>query len=286
MSTTLTQLTNIGESTKFTATSGNGAGLIQSAASLSTPSSNPTIGNASTGVAGQFDRPFSYTGSVTAGTPYTINFNTGNDQLNNTMNMVHVGRIHVSHQGSTGRITVGGGTHPVMGSDQAVLQPGGSCVFANHGVGYTVAGSSVSGVDPVEALPFNDSSGSGTFNISYMGIITSAITYSSTAATLVGNINTAFNTSFGSGNIVASGSTLAGIIFTGTAGNYQYNAFGGHFVGAIVSGSGFTIGGGTKGTSTTTTAGVLAISGEQDTLTITADCGVVPFTVLALGRSA
>lgn len=254
------------------------SGLVR----VSSPATQRTIGNA----VGQIDRCYGYSGNVTAGTPFTINLSSGTDLLGNSLAMVHASRIHAVHGGSTGRITVGGGTHPVMGSDQAILTPGGSCVFDGIGGGYVVTGTSVSGVEPVEALPFVDASGTGTFTLTYMGITTGAITYSSTAATLVSNINTALNSAFGSGNLVASGSTLAAIIITGSAGNYQYNAFGGHFV-STISGTGFTINGSsTSGTSTTTTAGVAAISGEQDTLTITADCGVVPFSLVVLGRSA
>jgi hypothetical protein len=277
---------NLSESTSVTTQSGTGLAQVgPTNTTLSTPPANPVAGSNASGGVGAFDRFYAYTGTVAAGTPFTINLNTGTDSYGNTLAMEHVGHIHVAHQGSTGRIIVGAGTHPVMGSDQATIQPAGAALFTNQGVGYAVAASSVSGVEPVEAFVVVDSTGSGTFTLTYMGITTGAITYSSTAATLVASINTAFNTSFGSGNIVASGSTLAGIIFTGTAGNYQYNAFGGHFV-STITGTGFTINGSaTSGTTTTTTAGVAVVSAEADTITITADCGVVPFSIIALGRS-
>lgn len=241
-----------------------------------------TVGNGPN----QVDRDYDFTGVVVAGTPFTINLSSGNDKLGNVLGMVHVTRVHVSHDGATGRIIVGGGTHPVMGSDQVTAQPGGSCVLDNITAGYVVAATSVSGVSPVEAIPVVDSTGSGSFTLSYMGITTGSITYSATIATLISNINTALNSAFGSGNLVASGASLAALVITGSAGNYQYNAFGGHFT-STISGTGFTINGSaTSGTSTTTTAGVAAISGEQDTLTISADCGAVPFSVVVLGRSA
>jgi hypothetical protein len=142
----------------------------------------------------------------------------------------------------------------------------------------------VTGVSPVEALPVVDTSGSGTFTLTYMGVTTGAITYSATIATLITNINTALDAAYGSGDLVASGASLSALVITGSSGNFQYNAFGGHFVAAIT-GSGFTIGGASK-TSTTTTEGVSALSGQQDTLTITADAGTVPFSVVVLGRSA
>ena len=279
----------VGETTKIASTSGTGTGTVGGTVTIVTPSSNPGVGNAPNGVIGNFDRVYTpaTAATVTAGTAFTISLSSGADQYGNTLGMLHVGRIHVYHQGSTGSIMVGGGTHPVMGSDQMVLHPGGSCVFSNHGVGYAVTSGAVGGVSPVEALPFVDSTGSGTFNISYMGLTTAAITYSATVATLKTNINAALDSTFGAGNLVASGASLATVVITGTLAGYQYQAFGGHFVATLIAAStGYTIGGSsTKGTSTTTTAGVAAISGQQDTLTIAADGGVVPFSVIAAGRS-
>jgi len=250
--------------------------------SLSSPAVQRTTGNGPN----QVDRPYAIDGTVTSGTPFTINLSSGTDRFGNVIGMVHLTRVHVVHQGGTGKIVVGAGTHPVMGSDQATLQPGGSFVSDNGGAGYPVTSGSVSGVSPVEALPVADTGGSGSFTLAYMGITTGSITYSATIATLIASINTALNAAFGTGNLVASGLSLSALIITGTAGTYQYNAFGGHFV-STITGTGFTINGSsTSGTSTTTTAGVAAISGEQDTLTVTADCGVVPFSLVAFGRSA
>lgn len=276
---TTSDVTNVNDA------AGTGITAITGQVRVSSPAVQRTVGNG----ANQADREYPFQGTVTAGTPFTINLSTGlNPFSGSAMGMVHATRIHVVHQGTTGRITVGGGTHPVMGSDQATLQPGGSGVFDNIGAGYVVASGAVAGVEPVEALPVVDSSGVGTFTLTYMGITTGAITYSSTVATLITNINTALNSAFGTGNLVASGASLAALIITGTAGNYQYNAFGGHFVSTItVTGGNFTINGSsTSGTSTTTTAGVAVIAAEQDTLTITADAGTVPFSVVVLGRSA
>lgn len=294
MSSLITNLSNTGETTNVSSTSGTGISQIKNSAQLSTPVAPITIGNKSNFATNQSagianaDKPLVVNGTVVDGTPYTINLSTGTDQYGNTIGMVHMGRLHVAHTGNTGLLVIGGGTHPVMGSDQVTLQPGGSTVINNAGVGYQVASGAITGVSPVEACPFNDSTGSGTFNLSAMGITTGAITYSATVATLVANINAAFNTSFGSGNIVASGSTLAGIIFTGSANNYQYNPFGGHFTSALITGStGYTINGSSStGTTTTTTAGLAPTSGEQDTLTLTAKGGLIPFSLIVLGRSA
>jgi hypothetical protein len=159
-------------------------------------------------------------------------------------------------------------------------------VSDNGGAGYPVTSGAVSGVSPVEALPVVNSSGSGTFTLAYSGITTGAITYSATIATLVSNINTALDAAFGAGNLVASGASLAALIIIGSSGAYQYNAFGGHFV-STITGTGFTINGSaTSGTSTTTTAGVAVISGQQDTLTVTVDVGIAPFSLVVFGRSA
>ena len=166
-----------------------------------------------------------------------------------------------------------------------VVITGAGAITVNSGSmlgGTGVVAGAVSVLDGGTLIP--GSAGFGTFTLTYMGLTTGAITYSSTAATLVGNINTALDATFGTGNLVASGATLAALIITGSAGTYQYNAFGGHFT-TTITGSGFTIGGAT-GTSTTTTAGVEHLTAEADTLTITADCGSVPFSLVVFGRSA
>lgn len=283
MSTVLSNPVN-SDTTAVNMASGSGLAALTGKVSLASPATQRTVGNA----AGQEDRCYVYTGNVTAGTPFTINLSSGTDVFGNALGMVHVTRVHVVHQGTTGKIVVGAGTHPVMGSDQGTLQPGGSDIFDNGGYGYVVTGTAVSGVSPVEALPVVDTSGAGHFTLTYMGITTGAITYSSTVATLITNINSALDAAFGVGNLVASGASLAALVITGSAGNYQYNAFGGHFTSTItVTGGNLTINGSsTLGTSTTTTAGVEAIAGEQDTLTITAPAGTVPFSVVVKGRSA
>ncbi len=141
---------------------------------------------------------------------------------------------------------------------------------------------SVSAVNAVEALPFVDSTGSGTFTLTIEGITTGAITYSATAATLVANINTALNAAFGTSAIVASGATLAALILTfsgtGYAGrpiNTSSNGtvFGVKVIATLLTGAtGFTVGNNPTssgvgaalaGGSTTTTAGVAAASADE-----------------------
>lgn len=68
----------------------------------------------------------------------------------------------------------------------------------------------------VQKLNFSDvgSAGSGTFTLTCEGVTTGAITYSATAATLVGNINTALNSAFGTSQIVATGTLITAISIT------------------------------------------------------------------------
>lgn len=93
----------------------------------------------------------------------------------------------------------------------------------------------------VFALPFTNSAGSGAFTVTLNSITTAGITFSGTAATLVTNLNSAFNSAYGAGAIVASGATLAAIQLTYTGPTYGERAWPvptAH----ITSGSGFTVG--------------------------------------------
>ena len=65
--------------------------------------------------------------------------------------------------------------------------------------------SSSGGTNAIYDLVVVDSTGSGTFTLTIDGITTPAITYSATEATLVTNINTQLNATFGTSAIVASG---------------------------------------------------------------------------------
>jgi hypothetical protein len=140
----------------------------------------------------------------------------------------------------------------------------------------------ISAVNAVEALPFVDSTGSGTFTLTIEGITTAAITYSSTAATLYANINTALNAVFGTSGIVASGSTLAAIILTFSGTGYSGRPIGNSSNGTVsgvkviatllAAATGFTagnnptssgVGAALAGGSTTTTAGVTAVAANS-----------------------
>ncbi len=117
---------------------------------------------------------------------------------------------------------------------------------------------STSTTNQVEAIPVVDTAGVGTFTLTIEGITTAAITYSSTVATLITNINAALNTTFGSGSVVASGASLAALILTFSGTGFAGRPITGHVASAITLTSGtFTINSSSSaGTSTTTTAGV------------------------------
>jgi hypothetical protein len=91
-------------------------------------------------------------GTVTSGTPYTLNLLTGADMIGNTLGIVHCCGIYVQNQSVTsGQILeVGVGTNPVMGASRAFdVYPavtGTPTVYNTNGVmylnpGYTVTAS-------------------------------------------------------------------------------------------------------------------------------------------------
>lgn len=125
----------------------------------------------------------------------------------------------------------------------------------------------VSAVNQVNSIPFVDSTGSGTFTITVEGITTAAITYSSTAATLVTNINNALNSAFGTSAIVASGASLAAMILTFSGTGYSGRPVGTVQATVLTGSTGYTINGsGTVGTPSTcavTTAGVTAVAADE-----------------------
>lgn len=140
----------------------------------------------------------------------------------------------------------------------------------------------VSNVNAVEAVPFVDSTGSGTFTLTIEGITTGAITYSATNTVLFANINTALNATFGTSAIVASGASLAAIILTFSGTGYAARPIATSSNGTVsgvkviatllAAATGFTagnnptssgIGAALAGGSTTTTAGVTAVAAQE-----------------------
>lgn len=171
-----------------------------------------------------------------------------------------------------GKSTTGGKyANSFIGLTTAPMQIGATTLTANAAVitevvrrigasgTLTLTGYSdpVPAINQVEAMPVVDTTGVGTFTMTIEGTTTGAITYSAIIATLITNINTALNTTFGTGAIVASGASLAALILTFSGAGYGGRPIVGHSVATITISSGsFTINGSTTvGTTTTTTAG-------------------------------
>ena len=95
--------------------------------------------------AGNVDRCFSEAFTVTSGTPLTINVTTALDPLGTAIACVHVTSVLVENDSTTAGqdFTVGGGTHPVLGTDQGTAQANGGVFFViNPSPGYTVSSGS------------------------------------------------------------------------------------------------------------------------------------------------
>lgn len=102
-----------------------------------------SIGVGST--AGNVNVCFSEAFTVTSGTPITVNLLTGTDPFGTALGMVHVSHILVENASTTtGQdFTVGGGTHPVLGTDLYLCQANGGVVcVVNPNPGYSVVTSS------------------------------------------------------------------------------------------------------------------------------------------------
>ena len=119
---------------------------------------------------------------------------------------------------------------------------------------------SVAPVYAVNTIPFVDSTGSGTFNITIEGVTTGAITYSATVATLVSSINVALQATFGP-EFVATGASLAAVIITAAGSAYAPRPLG-TFTATVLTGStGYTINGsGTIGTPSTCAVSVAGVA--------------------------
>lgn len=100
---------------------------------------NVSLGAGNTG--GNIDGCFSEPFTVSAGTPLTISLTAINDALGNAISFVHVTSVLVENDSTTAgqNFTVGGGTHPVLGTDQGTAQAnGGSFLVFNPNPGYSV----------------------------------------------------------------------------------------------------------------------------------------------------
>lgn len=96
--------------------------------------------------------------------------------------------------------------------------------------GYTSAGAPTAGTNEVQTLTIGGTPTGGTFKLAYEGQTTGAITWSSTNATLLANINAALDalTNLGSSFVVATAGTLSSgigtILLTFSGGTVQKRA--------------------------------------------------------------
>ncbi|MGD0540591.1 MAG: hypothetical protein ABSB33_03635 [Tepidisphaeraceae bacterium] len=104
-------------------------------------SHQPNIALGAGNSAGNVDRCFSEPFTVSAGSPLTVNLSSAVDPLGNALAMVHVTSVLVENDSSTAGqdFTVGGGTHPVLETDQGTAQAnGGAFLVTNPNPGYSV----------------------------------------------------------------------------------------------------------------------------------------------------
>lgn len=88
------------------------------------PPTAPGVG----AVAGSVDRCYAGTYSVTSGTPVTINLLTALDPCGTAAGIVYIEDILIENDNTTAGqdLTVGGGTHPALGTDSYTVQAGTS----------------------------------------------------------------------------------------------------------------------------------------------------------------
>jgi hypothetical protein len=101
----------------------------------------PNISIGAGNSAGNVDRCFSESFTVTAGTPLTVNVSSATDPIGNALGMLHVTSVLVENDSTTAGqdFTVGAGTHPVLGTDQGTAQAnGGVFCVVNPSPGYSV----------------------------------------------------------------------------------------------------------------------------------------------------
>jgi hypothetical protein len=104
---------------------------------------------------------------------------------------------------------------------------GGKIVEGSYGVPYQVTGAPSAGTSEVQTLTIGGTPTGGTFSMKFEGRTTGDITWSATNATLLSNMNTAFDAAYGTSSIVAAAGTLTAGIGTVTltfGGNYARRA--------------------------------------------------------------
>ena len=115
-------------------------GVVSSSANQS----NGVVLGSGTGT-GNANTCISLAGTVTYGTPVTINVLTAIDLSGVASAMAFLNTVIVNNNSTTAtdNIVVGGGTNPVLGSDTFTVQPNGGCgILFNPNPGYAVVSSS------------------------------------------------------------------------------------------------------------------------------------------------
>lgn len=121
--------------------SSGAAPAVTSTAVAQSAAGNPPVGTS----AGSVNRCISLSTTVTNGTPLTVDVLTAADPNGNTAGIAHVTHVMVTNLSTTSGqdLTIGGGTHPVLGSDQYTAQAnGGSVLVQNPNPGYAAVSSS------------------------------------------------------------------------------------------------------------------------------------------------
>jgi len=125
----------------------------------------PNIAIGAGNTVGNVDRCFCEAFTVSAGTPLTVNVGSATDPMGNALGIVHVTSVVVENDSTTAGqdFTVGGGTHPVLGTDQGTAQAnGGVFCLVNPNPGYAV----VSGTsDTLQVLVASGTSVAGKITI-------------------------------------------------------------------------------------------------------------------------
>jgi hypothetical protein len=101
----------------------------------------PNVALGSGNSAGNVDQCLSEPFTVSAGSPLTINLSSATDPLGGALAFAHVSGVLVENDSTTAGqdFTVGGGTHPVLGTDQGTAQANGGAFFViNPNPGYSV----------------------------------------------------------------------------------------------------------------------------------------------------
>jgi hypothetical protein len=105
----------------------------------------PTFSLAAGNSAGNVDRCYSASFTITTGTPLTINVASAFDPLGSALGMIHVTSVLVENDSATAGqdMTIGGGANPVLGTYLGIAQANGGVDFScNPNPGFTVAGGS------------------------------------------------------------------------------------------------------------------------------------------------